>query len=94
MFILRDLLAPLQTSFSATKLGRIRAHWLVFTLLAVIVPFTSSMTSNLLRSLRTLFGLNLNSRRFYSFMASSKLPWDRLWATLWSQIPNPAIDGR
>jgi len=94
MFILRDLLAPLQTSFSATKLGRIRAHWLVFTLLAVIVPFTSSMTSNLLRSLQTLFGLNLNSRRFYSFMASSKLPWDRLWATLWSQIPNPAIDGR
>jgi len=36
----------------------------VFTLLAMIVPFTSSLTSNLLRSLNTLFGLRLARRRF------------------------------
>ena len=94
MFILRDLLANLQTPFSDSTLGRERAHWFVFTLLAVIVPFTSSMTSNLLRSLQTLFGLDLNRRRFYTFMASNKLPWERLWAVLWKQIPDPAVEGR
>jgi hypothetical protein len=94
MFILRDLLLSLQTPFSDTRLGRERAHWFVFTLLAVIVPFTSSLTSNLLRSLQTLFGLDLNRRRFYTFMASPKLPWERLWQVLWSQIPAPAVEGR
>lgn len=94
MFILRDLLLSLQAPFSNTDLGRERAHWFVFTLLAVIVPFTSSMTSNLLRSLRMLFGLDPNQRRFYTFMASSKLPWDRLWSVLWGAIPEPLVDGR
>ncbi len=94
MFILRDLLLALQTPFSNTALGRERAHWFVFTLLAVIVPFTSSMTSNLLRALRTLFGLDLNRRRFYTFMASSTLPWDRIWSVLWGSIPDPLVDGR
>ena len=94
MFIPRDLLLPLQTSFSDSRLGRERAHWFVFTLLAVIVPFTSSMTSNLLRSLHTLFGLDLSRRRFYAFMASPKLPWNHLWRVLWSQIPEPAVEGR
>lgn len=94
MFILRDLLTALQTPFSDSKLGRERALWFVFTLLAVIVPFTSSMTSNLLRSLRTLFGLELDRRRFYTFMASAKLPWEHLWQVLWSQIPDPGVDGR
>ncbi len=94
MFILRDLLRPLQTQFSNSDLGQERAHWFVFTLLAIIVPFTSSMTSNLLRSLQTLFGLELNHRRFYGFMASPKLPWQRLWQTIWSHISEPAVDGR
>ena len=94
MFILRDLFITLQASFPATDLGRERAHWFVFTVLAVIVPFTSSMSSNLLRSLRTLFGLDLDRRRFYTFMASPTLPWNRLWTTLWGLIPAPAVDGR
>ena len=94
MFILRDLLLPLQAPFSDSRLGRERAHWFVFTLLAIIVPFTSSMTSNLLRSLQTLFGLDLNSRRFYTFMASHTLPWDRLWQVLWGLIPEPSVEGR
>ncbi|MCP5018433.1 MAG: transposase, partial [Ketobacter sp.] len=94
MFILRELLLSLQTPFSDSKLGRERAHWFVFTLLAVIVPFTSSMTSNLLRSLQTLFGLDLNHRRFYTFMATPKLPWERLWQVLWTLIPEPSVEGR
>lgn len=94
MFILRDLLHPLQRAFSDSPLGRERAHWFVFTLLAVIVPFTSSMTSNLLRSLQTLFGLNPGQRRFYTFMASPKIPWQRLWREIWRRIPQPLVDGR
>jgi hypothetical protein len=94
MFILRDLLPPLQSAFSATPLGRERAQWFLSTLLAVIVPFTSSMTANLLRTLTTLFGLSLSQRRFYTFMASPTLPWDRLWRILWGLIPAPLTDGR
>ena len=94
MFILRELLLSLQAPFSNTDLGRARAHWFVLTLLAVIVPFTSSMTSNPLRSLRTLFGLDLDRRRFYTFMASTTLPWDRLLSVLWGAIPDPLADGR
>lgn len=94
MFILRDLLHPLQAPFSDSKLGRQRAHWFVFTLLAIIVPFTSSMTSNLLRSLQTLFGMDLDRRRFYTFMASAKLPWEKLWPVLWKLIPEPTVEGR
>ena len=94
MFILRDLLVTLQAPFSDSKLGRERSLWFVFTLLAVIVPFTSSRSSNLLRSLQSLFGLKLGRRRFYTFMASPKMPWQSLWLILWSLIPNPTVDNR
>jgi hypothetical protein len=43
-------------------------------LLAVVVPFTSSITSNLLRALQTLFGFTIEQQRFYTFMASTTLP--------------------
>jgi hypothetical protein len=94
MFILRDLLPPLQGAFSDTRLGRERAQWFTYTLLSVVVPFTSSMTSNLLRTLRTLFGLSPDSQRFYTFMASPTLPWERLWRVLRGLIPAPLTDGR
>ena len=68
MFILRDLLRPLQDPFSDTDLGRERASLFVYTLLAVIVPFTSSMTSNILRSLIALFGIEIKKKRFYTFI--------------------------
>jgi len=44
--------------------------------------------------MNTLFGLTVNRRRFYTFMASTKLPWDTLWRSLWSMIPDPLTDGR
>ncbi len=58
MFILGDLLAPLQEEFSNTKQGQKRKVWFAYTLLAMVVPFTSSITSNLLRAMQTLFGLD------------------------------------
>jgi len=94
MFILRDLLTPLQDEFSDTKQGRKRKVWFAYTLLAMMVPFTSSITSNLLRSLQTMFGFEIKSQRFYAFMASPILPWKALWRTLWGMIPAPATEGR
>lgn len=94
MFILRDLLLPLQTHFSQSDLGRERASLFVYTLLSVIMPFTSSMTSNCLRCLETLFGFEIKKKRFYTFMASSSLPWRNIWSTVWSLIPSPETEGR
>ena len=94
MFILRDLLTPLQQEFSDTPQGQKRKVWFVYTLLAVVVPFTSSITSNLLRTLRTLFGMEIKSQRYYTFMGSPTLPWKRLWSAMWGLIRNPATKGR
>jgi hypothetical protein len=74
--------------------GDERGVWFVYTLLAVITHFTSSRNANLLRCLQTLCGLSLSQYRFYIFMASSKLPWPRLWTTMWSLIPNPTTKRR
>jgi len=74
MFILRDLLLPLQTHFSDTKLGKERASLFVYRLLEIIVPFTSSMNSNLWCGLDALFGVDIKKKRFYTIIASSRLP--------------------
>ena len=94
MFILRDLLTPLQQDFSTTKQGKKRSVWFIYTLLAVVIPFTSSITSNLLRALQTLFGFTIEQQRFYTFMASTTLPWNRLWRSMWNLIPNPLTEDR
>ena len=94
MFILRDILTPLQNEYSSTSLGRQRSRWFVYALLAFIVPFTSSISSNILHSLNTLFGISVNRRRFYTFMASNKLPWAKLWRRLWNTIPDPLTNSR
>ena len=54
MFILKDILVPLQEEFSKTNQGQKRKVWFAYTLLAVVIPFTSSITSNLLRAVQTL----------------------------------------
>ena len=92
MFILRNILIPLQHEFKVSRKGPERGTWFIYTLLAVITHFTSSRTSNLIRCLQTLFGFTLCPHRFYTFMASSKIPWDRLWTTLWSLIPQPTVN--
>ena len=94
MFILRNILTPLQHEFGDSRIGLERGTWFIYTLLAIITHFTSSRTSNLIRCLQTLFGFSLCSDRFYTFMASPKIPWDRLWTVLWSLIPQPTVDGR
>jgi hypothetical protein len=77
------------------KKGEERAQWFIYTILAVIFPFTSSKTSNLLRCLRTIFGFSyISKRRFYTFMASSKIPWDKLWETTRDAVPDPLTQCR
>jgi SRSO17 transposase len=95
MFILHQLLRKFKANFAHSRKGQERGAWFIYTLLAVIIPFTSSKTSNLLRCLHTVFGLtHITGRRFYTFMASSKLPWDPLWETLRKAIPNHLTEGR
>lgn len=94
MFILHNILSPLQKKFNPSRNGSDREACFTFTLLSVLTHFTSSRSSNLLRCLNTLFDLPISKRRFYAFMASPKLPWQALWDTLWSLIPKPTLNGR
>lgn len=94
MIILRDLLLPLQSLFSNTDNGRERFTWFAYTLVAILIPLTCARTSNLLRSLQSLFGLSISQDRYYTFMGSPKLPWRGVWRYLYQRIPEPLTDGR
>jgi len=95
MIILHDILEKLKSEFAQSRKGSERGIWFVYTIVAIIIPFTSSKTSNILRCLNTLFGFTgIRKKRFYTFMASPKIPWKPLWQTLWKMIPDPQTDGR
>ena len=94
MMILYDILTKLKHEFSASRKGEERGTWFIYTLVAIIAPFTSSKTSNLLRCIETVFGLSIRKKRYYRFMASPKMPWNRLWHRLWGMIPEPLTEGR
>jgi hypothetical protein len=94
MNILPALAREWQPLFLSGRAARERFVWFVLTLQAIIVPITVSRTSNLLRSIASLFGVDIAQWRYYTFMASKRLPWAEIWAALWRQIPNPLTDGR
>ena len=95
MFILHEIFTNLKSEFPTSRKGHERSSWFVYTILAILVPFTSSKTSNILRCLKALFGISgIGKKRFYTFMASPKIPWQRLWQRLWQMIPDPNTDGR
>lgn len=95
MHILHSLLNELNEEFSESKQGKERRVWFMYTLLAIILPFTSSRTSNLLRALKALFGFtDIGKKRYYTFMGSPKIPWNRLWPRLWKLIPEPETKGK
>ena len=94
MTILQRLGHQIQHLFPANEHGQERAHWFLLTLQSILIPITASRTSNLLRTIATVFGCVIPQSRFYTFMASSKLPWDRIWTLLWKAIPDPLTDGR
>ena len=94
MPILRTLANDFQSLFPPTDKGQERLRWFILTLQAILVPVTASRTSNPLRAIETLFGVSIAEWRYYTFMASVKLPWEPMWATLWRTIPNPLCAGR
>jgi hypothetical protein len=94
MPILPALATPFQCEFPATDNGHERWRWFLLTLQAILVPIAASRTSNLLRAIATLFGVQIEQSRYYTFMASVKLRWERVWAVLWRAIPDPLTDGR
>ena len=94
MPILPALAREFQGLFPLNDHGQERFQWFVLTLKAILVPLTVSRTSNLLRAIETLFGVSIAQWRYYTFMASVKLPWDGVWEALWRAIPSPLVDGR
>ncbi len=94
MYILHSLLREIKEEFNKTTKVKNRGLWFIYTIIAIILPFTSSRTSALLRTLETLFGFNINKKRYYRFMASPKIPWQNLWIRLWHLIPEPETNGR
>jgi hypothetical protein len=94
MPILPALATQLQCLFPATDKGQERWRWFMLTLQAILVPITASRTSNLLRAIATLFGVQIGQSPYYAFMASVKLRWKDVWEVLWRAIPDPLTDGR
>ena len=94
MAILPTVASDFQFLFPLTDKGQERFHWFLLTLKAILVPITVSRTSNLLRAIETLFGVSIAQWRYYTFMASVKLPWDGVWEALWRAIPSPLVAGR
>jgi len=94
MTTLQQFYRPVCNSFPQTARGRKRASWFILTILAIAMPVSSARTSDLLRCFDYFFDLLLPQRRFYRFMGSPKLPWDRIRRALWCLIPNPCTAGR
>lgn len=95
MDTLHQIFNDFKDNFGQTKEADERGTWFIYTLLALIIPFVSSKSSNLLRCLHTLFGLtHITKRRFYIFMASPKIPWDRLWLCIWKAMARRLTEGR
>ena len=94
MPILPALAIQFQCLFPATESGEERWRWFMLTVQAILVPITASRTSNLLRAIATLFGVQIAPSRYYTFMASVKRRWGSVWEVLWRAIPNPLTEGR
>jgi len=94
MPILPALAIQFQGLFPATESGEERWRWFMLTVQAILVPITASRTSNLLRAIATLFGVEIAQSRYYTFMASVKLRWASVWELLWGAIPDPLTEGR
>ena len=86
MHILHSLFSELKEEFVHSKKGEERGAWFICTLLAIILPFTSSRTSNLLRALKTLFG-------FVDIIYIHGIPKDTLGQTLAKNMENDTGTG-
>ena len=61
-----DILEKLKNEFPQSEKAQERSLWFVYTVIAsIIVPFSSSKTSNIIRCLKTLFGFDWIKRKKY-----------------------------
>ena len=75
MPILHSLLSELKGEFVRSEKGKERSIWFLHSLLAIILPFTSSKTSNLFRVFQVLFGFaEISKKRYYTFIATPPIP--------------------
>ncbi len=75
MHKLHSLLDELKREFIWSRKGKERSSLFIYTLLAIIIPFISSRTSSLFRTLETLFGfVAIKKKLYYTFMTSPKIP--------------------
>jgi len=95
MLLLHNIPGKLKNEFAHSRKGRERGARFVYSPVAIIIPFTSSKTSNLLRCLRGFFGFTrIAKKRYYTFAASPKIQRHRLWRCVWKMIPAPLTDDR
>jgi hypothetical protein len=74
MHTLHSLLSNLKEEFASSKKGEERGAWFVYTSLAIILPFTSSKTSGLVRALESVFGFaGISQKRYYIHVARWKI---------------------
>jgi hypothetical protein len=67
MSILPALAIQFQGLFPSSDHGRERARWFILTLQAILLPITASRTSNLLRTIATLFGVAIGEAKYYTW---------------------------
>lgn len=91
---MEHIITEVAKAFPSTLAGQVRARIFSQIIIACIIPFSSSISSNILRVLRNVFGLEVGQKAFYGFMASRALPWRKIWTLLWKMIPQPETDGR
>jgi hypothetical protein len=71
MHTLHSLLSNLKEEFASSRKGEEWGAWFVYILLAIILPFTSSKTSGLVRALESVFGFaGISQKRYYTFGCS------------------------
>lgn len=91
MDTLQPLLIALQSVFTRSKNKR---HLFGDIILAIIIPFGSAKSSNLYRKLTHILNHTISKTRFYRFMASNFLPWDKIWPCVFKLISLPMTNGR
>ena len=78
-----DLLKVLQTQLEQNEE---RKALFVYTLVSIMLPVIGSKASHLYRAMTGLFEYQVTKRRFYGFMASPKIAWDKLWPIVWQKV--------
>lgn len=79
---------------AASKVSAYRQSIFKTLLIALCTGNCPGRISSIFRAFSSLLTGKANSKRFYKFLNSAKLPWEDLWRLLASQLGDPSLDGR